>query len=219
LRAFIDAAAIEQHHAILEVGVGTGVVARAVGKQVTGLDISPAMLRGAQAAGLDKLVIGDARVLPFQSGRFDRVLARMVWHHLTEGVEEATAECHRVLRPGGLMVLSEGVPPSPSLRGWYAAMFRLKERRLTFLPEDLVRLMRDSGFTELKTWECVLPGMSIARWLDKDASVSRLRRAAIMWMHRLLGKEGKRQYNMVIQGGDVRCDFKFVGVVGMRPDG
>lgn len=216
LQAFVGSAAIERHHSVLEVGVGTGIVARAIGKHVVGLDMSPAMLAIARSAGLDRLIVGDVRAMPFQDGRFARVLARMVWHHLTDGIEEATAECYRVLRPGGLMILSEGVPPDPSLRVWYTMMFRLKERRVTFSLEGLVGLMRGAGFGVVSTWECILPGMSIAYWLSKDASMSRLRKAVIIWMHRLLGRKGKQHYNMVIQGGDVYCDFKFVGVVGVK---
>jgi ubiquinone/menaquinone biosynthesis C-methylase UbiE len=87
---------------ILEVGVGTGVVAlglRRRGRTVIGLDLSPAMLARATWRLGSGLVLGDARRLPFA----DRSIADAVsvWvAHAVDPPEAMFAEVARVLRPG-----------------------------------------------------------------------------------------------------------------------
>src|SRR5439155_18888468 len=84
-----------------------GRFARALGAhgaRVVGLDVSAAMLAAA-GAGLDR-VRGSARRLPFESARFDRVVAVEVFEHLApRAVDAVCGEVRRVLRPGGTFVL------------------------------------------------------------------------------------------------------------------
>src|SRR6266511_2558710 len=97
---------------VLEVGVGTGIVAaalRARGRQVHGVDLSAAMLRRA----LDRLgptvVQADALALPVASAALDNVLFVAALHVIGD-VAGAVAEAARVLRPGGRLVAVYGVP-------------------------------------------------------------------------------------------------------------
>lgn len=98
---------------VLEVGCGSGVVARALARmvaphgQVVGADASAAMLevaRGlADEQGLGGLVHfkeADCRSLPFPDQSFDAVLAVTTLSHVP-GVERALMEIVRVTRPGG----------------------------------------------------------------------------------------------------------------------
>lgn len=50
-------------------------------------------------------VVGDAHRLPFESDKFDRILCTEVLEHL-HSPHLAIAEMHRVLKPGGLLILS-----------------------------------------------------------------------------------------------------------------
>lgn len=94
----------------LEIGAGTGyftlnLMQDGVIERATASDISPGMLAtlSANARRLD-LEVGtracDAEALPFGDGSFDLVLGHAVLHHLPD-LEQAFAEFHRVLRPGG----------------------------------------------------------------------------------------------------------------------
>jgi ubiquinone/menaquinone biosynthesis C-methylase UbiE len=111
-----------EHHwsTILEVGVGTGRVARPLvdaGVKVVGVDASRGMLGRAAAKGLPYLVRGDAYCLPFPDGSFDAALFVHVLHILDRpglGLREAA----RVCRYGVLAVLdlppkSRGTDPPP----------------------------------------------------------------------------------------------------------
>jgi SAM-dependent methyltransferase len=52
------------------------------------------------------VVQGDCQEVPFRSEQFDLVLARSLLHHLPDP-QAGLAEIHRVLRPGGQVILSD----------------------------------------------------------------------------------------------------------------
>ncbi len=81
----------------LDVGCGTGALsaaARAAGGVVAGVDPS----RGFLAGGQD-VVAGDARALPFRSGRFGAVVSGLALNFVPDAAR-AVAECVRVAAPG-----------------------------------------------------------------------------------------------------------------------
>jgi SAM-dependent methyltransferase len=97
---------------VLEVGVGTGIVAAALrsrGVPVHGLDLSSAMLRRAVDRLGPAVVQADALALPVASGSVDNVLFVAALHAIGD-VGGAVAEAARVLRPGGRLVAVHGVP-------------------------------------------------------------------------------------------------------------
>jgi len=93
----------------LEVGVGTGRFAQALGVD-TGVDPSPCMLAVASERGI-RTVEGTAEELPFSPESFDGVLMALVLCFVTD-VERAMGECARVLRIGGRLLA--GVVPAGS---------------------------------------------------------------------------------------------------------
>jgi SAM-dependent methyltransferase len=108
---------------VLEVGVGTGFFvvnlwqAGYVGDDVHATDISERMLevcrRNAAEHGLEiETRPGDAESLPYPDERFDLVIGHAFLHHLPEP-EKALREIHRILVPGGTLV----VAGEPSLWG------------------------------------------------------------------------------------------------------
>jgi ubiquinone/menaquinone biosynthesis C-methylase UbiE len=100
----------------LDVGCGTGFLAlqlAALGHRVAGLDGAEQMLalarsKAAEAALSLDLRLGDAEALPFGPASFDLVIERHVLWTLPNPAT-ALAEWARVLRPGGRLVLIEGV--------------------------------------------------------------------------------------------------------------
>jgi SAM-dependent methyltransferase len=99
----------------LEIGVGTGAVAlplHEAGVRMVGVDLAVPMLRKLiEKSGGDApfpLVVADARSLPFDDGAFGGALARHVLH-LIPNWEQAVAELARVVRPGGVLLISVGV--------------------------------------------------------------------------------------------------------------
>lgn len=87
----------------LDVGAGSGVVARAASAcpLVVAVDPSLEMARVARRSGVTRVVVAKAPPLPIAEGSFDRVAAGFVLSHI-EPYEEALRDMARVLRPGGM---------------------------------------------------------------------------------------------------------------------
>lgn len=106
---------------VLDLGCGTGslsLLAAEQGHRVTGVDLSPAMvdLARAKLAGRDAVfLVGDAALPPVGEQRFDVVLVRHVLWALPEP-GRALRRWWGLLRPGGRLVLVEGVWGRPGYR-------------------------------------------------------------------------------------------------------
>lgn len=92
---------------VLEVAVGTGVIAAALrdqGYDVIGVDLSAGMLaHAARRLGPGRVARADARALPLATSTVDGVVFVHALHVIGD-VAGALAEAARVLRPGGRLV-------------------------------------------------------------------------------------------------------------------
>lgn len=115
---FVKVVAEEDRFArVLEVGAGTGfflinlaLAGRLEGAELHATDISPGMLEvcaaNARAHGFAVATrAGDAEALPYEDGSFDLVIGHAFLHHLPIPAL-ALAEMHRVLAPGGTLVIA-----------------------------------------------------------------------------------------------------------------
>ncbi len=102
---FIGRLRAEGRQRLLEIGTGPGIDGAAflaAGFDVAGVDLSPAHVELARAAGIDARV-ASAQELPFAGGSFDALWSMSVLMHLPDpDLHAALAEFARVLRPGGL---------------------------------------------------------------------------------------------------------------------
>jgi ubiquinone/menaquinone biosynthesis C-methylase UbiE len=101
---------------VLEVGCGTGVVARTVAARpgvgaVVGLDPSPVFVGHARrlAEGVPNLsyVVGSGTALPFEAAVFDAVIFHTVLSHIPDA-GAALAEAARVTAAGGALAVFDG---------------------------------------------------------------------------------------------------------------
>ena len=97
---------------VLDVGTGTGCLVRALHerwprRRHTGVDISKEMLHAArEAAPKCTFVHGTAEALPFPDASFDAAVSLSSLHFWSEPAA-GLREIARVLRPGGVLVLSD----------------------------------------------------------------------------------------------------------------
>jgi SAM-dependent methyltransferase len=75
------------------------------GCRYVGVDVAETAIRQAQVSGLDAQLIKDASELPFEDESFDVALMVEVLEHLF-APHSAVAEIHRVLRPGGVLLVT-----------------------------------------------------------------------------------------------------------------
>jgi ubiquinone/menaquinone biosynthesis C-methylase UbiE len=100
---------------VLDVATGGGHTALAfasIVRRVVAYDLTEPMLSAARAhvrargAANVEFVAGDAAALPFRDESFDVVTCRTAAHHFSD-VAAAVREIHRVLRPGGSLLLQD----------------------------------------------------------------------------------------------------------------
>ena len=121
---------------VLDVATGTGNVAirsAARSASVIGLDLTPKLLEEAERRAADagvqvEWVEGDAEDLPFEDGRFDRVLSTF-GVMLAPRHEVAAAELVRVCRPDGVIGLC-----NPTPEGWAGRFIALLAASLPLQP-------------------------------------------------------------------------------------
>lgn len=164
---------------VIDVAVGTGLLAREAAlltgspRQVVGVDLSEAMLAIArQKLGLP-LVQGAAECLPFADESADFVTMGYALRHVSDLVV-AFREFHRVLRPGGTVLLLEIGNPTRRLNRALASTYLGRvvpflcrwtsgQSRTRLLmryhwhtiehcvpPDIILRAMRDSGFRDIR---------------------------------------------------------------------
>lgn len=165
---------------LLDVATGTGLVARAATRilvepgAVVGLDPSAGMLREGRTGHSALLVQGTVEELPFCGDRFDFLSMGYALRHVAD-LRVAFAECLRVLKPGGRLLLLEISRPRSVVgrglaRGYLEKLLPLVMRRLTgsvqaeqlmkyhwdtiaacVPPEAILGVLRTTGFVEV-TW-------------------------------------------------------------------
>jgi SAM-dependent methyltransferase len=146
---------------VLDVGTGTGLVAlEAAGGvgptgRVVGVDVSAGMLAEARAAAASVPWVSfrpmPAEALDLAAESFDAVLSLFAIAHVADAAA-AVREMHRVLRPGGRLVIGQGAAaPLVSMAGLAARVRRLplvvarQRGRCLIAPQDLERLLADAG--------------------------------------------------------------------------
>ncbi|MFC2091173.1 class I SAM-dependent methyltransferase [Elusimicrobiota bacterium] len=218
LSEFIKAGRFRKTDVVLDVGTGTGVVAHAVSPyvdEVIGLDKSQDMLEHSNWCGNMYFVRRDLFDEIFAENVFDKITCRLVFHHILRNRSKAMDICYRMLKKGGMMVFSEGVPASRRVKKDYIEIFKLKEKRATFYPEDLEDLMKKSGFRNVVSKVVWLRKMSVDNWLAGSGLPKPVQRK-IYNMHKYADNYFKEDYNMVETKDDCLIDMKMVIVTGMK---
>jgi ubiquinone/menaquinone biosynthesis C-methylase UbiE len=160
MQMLIEMSGVSGEDQVLDVACGPGLVACAFAphaRQVTGIDITPAMIDQARALqaekGLNNLTwqVGDVSPLPFPEASFSLVLTRYSLHHFLNPAA-VLAEMVRVCRTGGLVMVADVVLP-PAKAEAYNRMERLRDpshtRALTF--PEMAEIVGASGLTNVRT--------------------------------------------------------------------
>jgi len=143
---------------VLELGIGTGANLTLYGDaviEIHGLEPEAAMLHLAREhASRNRvrqplhLLQGDARRLPYPDGHFDTVIACLVLCTIPEP-DLACREIHRVLAPGGRLLLLEHIASGqPRMRRWQQRLDPLWHHLACgcHLTRTTPETLRDAGF-------------------------------------------------------------------------
>ncbi len=215
---FIEAGGFRDTDMVLDIGTGTGVIAHSISplvREVIGIDKSQDMLEHSNWSGNKYFIKRDIRESIFCGEVFDKITARLVFHHILEDTQKAMDECFRILKKGGKMILAEGVPPSETVKDDYMKIFKYKEERLTFMEDDLVNMMKKSGFSNVSVIIHTIKQMSVKNWLV-NSGISKENQDKIFDLHANAGGYFKDAYNMTVTDDDCLIDIKNVILVGEK---
>jgi SAM-dependent methyltransferase len=96
-----------ENRSVLDIGTGTGAALDYLSRYgaTTGLDVDPRAVEYCRDRGIENVVEANPPPLPFADETFSLVTALDVIEHVDDDAE-LVAEIHRVLRPGGLCLVS-----------------------------------------------------------------------------------------------------------------
>jgi ubiquinone/menaquinone biosynthesis C-methylase UbiE len=175
----------------IDLGCGVGylaidLAARAPELSVTGIDLSPAMLRLASAGSQARVKFGqaDATRIPVADGSFDLVISSFSLHHWKDPIA-VLDEIDRVLRPGGSFLIHDlrrDVNFLPWLSLWFARYFLvpaalrrsnepLSSRDAAYTPQEVAKLAESSRLTG---WQVSQSRM----WLTLEGTLGRGRQVS-----------------------------------------
>ncbi len=134
---------------VLDIGCGDGRISKFIfaGRKVdVGIDIDKKSTEAAKKSKVyKKVLLADARNLPFKDGSFKTVVANSTFEHIEEDDLKAVSEVSRVLKRGGVFYLTIPLPSFPVLiKKWGGDANSLNKRLVHF------------RYRSLKQWNKIL---------------------------------------------------------------
>ncbi|MBW1988730.1 MAG: ubiquinone/menaquinone biosynthesis methyltransferase [Deltaproteobacteria bacterium] len=170
----VRAAGVGKGSVVLDIGAGTGVVAKAAAKKaklVVAADFTPEMVAaGAKKRPQALWAAADAMALPFSDASFDAVLSAYLLRNVSDPAA-AAAEMVRVARPGGRVACLETTPPPP---GPLAPFIRFHLDRVIPLLGQVVAGDREAYEYLPRTTQAFLKPQALAR-LFTEAGLANVR--------------------------------------------
>lgn len=188
---------------VLDAGCGTGGLLRRLGsampaRLLAGIDFSPAAISLARRKNQGPLAIASVSSLPFPARAFGAVVSLDVLCHRDVLPDLALAEFHRVLAPGGTLVVN-----LPAHRWLYSTHDVQVHNARRYERDELRGMLSAAGFVEVDVhhWNSlpfpmmVLQRLVLARWHGDGArsdvaefppAVDRFLRVLMAWEARLL---------------------------------
>lgn len=169
-----------QGRAVLDLGSGNGIAAYAFAMagagSVVAMEPDAGVVNGRSAIvqmakNLPQIDVknGVAEAIPLDDGSVDVVFIRQVLHHVGD-LKRSLAECARVLRPGGqLLVVREHVVRNTADLARFQAdhpIHRLAGGEYAYPLDDYVHAIRDAGFERLYVigpWDSVINAFPAVR--------------------------------------------------------
>lgn len=150
-------------HRILDIGCGTGTLTMMLKRAfpdstIIGVDIDPKVLALAKRkTAKARLVVeyheASATSLPFADGYFDSAVTSLMVHHLQRNDKQAfLAEVFRILKPGGILYLTDFGMPRTALTRATSVIVQYLEKASDNMKGLIPDMMHDAGFTSIREY-------------------------------------------------------------------
>ncbi len=219
----VELAHVQPTDRVLDVATGTGHTAFAFAphvREVIATDITPEMLvegeRLKEEGGMTnvKFQLADAHQLPFEDASFDVVTCRRSAHHFT-AIRKALREMHRVLRPGGRLVIDDrSVPEDDFVDATLNQLDVLHDHShiREYRPSEWKRMMQEAGckgeVVESYTKHRPLSAFTNGVEPEDVAEIERIIAG--------LNVAERAALNVAEKGGEIHLNHWFVMVIGVK---
>lgn len=163
----------KKNHKILDLGAGTGAVAKYIlkrnsEKEIIALDICQNMLDRIKDLRITT-ICADAEEIPFKDRSFDVVISRQCLHYIKD-LDKVLNEVNRVLKPGGIFILAQIVPYNQETADDWAAVTKIRQpfRMLFYTSEEWDFVMKKHFLVPKKSYRYIKKA-SVKIWKEKYA--------------------------------------------------
>lgn len=211
IQSHIIAAGESSSKKVLELCCGTGMVGRsfaAAGWQVCGIDLTRGMAE--EANRFYPCICSPAEQVPFLDGAFDVVVLRQAYFLLDDG-QKVLQQAHRVLKPGGVFVLSQTVPFSAEDSPWLEHIHRTKQAQLReFFTEESLRNQLEQEYFRVHDVRRLTVQENITRWLAAAPELSAEKRAEVSGLIANAPEPYRTLHRVEVVDGQVLEDWNWV---------
>ncbi len=210
IRKICDLAESGSSTEVLDIGIGTGKIARAFYgrvKYVVGVDICKEMVKQAKECA-DKIVLTPAENLPFKNNVFDVCVCRQGLQFMK--LDDVLSEIYRVLKPGGRTVLCHlaAYCKEDKVETFLIQRLRNPARKNFFLPEDFSRILGNKSFTNIESFEYITKE-SVNRWINNGA-LEENKIKKIREVYKNASQLFKKLHNIEFKDGDIFDSMKMM---------
>lgn len=195
---------------VVDLGTGTGKIAEELSGNVNkiyGIDYSQKMLDLAPKKVNIEYICADAKDLgALGIGRVDKIIARMVFHHLKDNLDEVLDSCRQMLFPKGSFFLCEGVPPTKrAYDNWKETNILLEKDRVFNTQAMWMSLFKNKKFKISNTRTMAIRGLSTRNWLESRGESKEIVEKIIN-LRKNMDHELKKDWNAKVTKNDVYVD-------------
>ena len=211
LQVHIDACGTKRPGHLLEVCCGTGMVGRnfaGAGWRVCGLDLTREMAE--EANRHFPCICTSAESIPFLDGAFDAAVLRQAYFLIEDG-QKVLSEISRVLKPGGVFVMSQTVPYSSEDSEWLEKVHRAKQAQLrVFYTEEMLAAELEREYFRVTGVRRMSVRENITEWMAAAPELAEEKRREVCELIANAPEAYRRIHKVEVIEGDILEDWNWV---------